>query len=92
MCLSIRYGIPMNMTHDFTPDTPEAHDVHEVMLLTTPQCFHCQKTSQVLILKAHFWGWQQGLYIQDAFPYLNADQREIVKSGTHPECWDAMMG
>lgn len=82
----------MNITHDFTPDTPEAHDIHNVMLLTTQACFHCNAESQVLILKAQFWAWQNGLYIQDAFPHLNADQRELVKTGIHPECWKAMMG
>ncbi len=36
--------------------------------------------------------WQSGEFIQDAFPYLNANQRELIKTGIHPECWDKMFG
>ena len=28
--------------------------------------------------------------IQDIFPYLNADQREQIMTGTHPSCWNQM--
>lgn len=28
--------------------------------------------------------------IQDALPERDADFRELVKTGTHPECWDTM--
>ena len=34
--------------------------------------------------------WVNGELIQVAFPYLNADQREILKTGIDSESWDAM--
>jgi hypothetical protein len=36
--------------------------------------------------------WQTGMLIQDAFPMLDADQREFIKTGITPEEWDAAFG
>jgi len=36
--------------------------------------------------------WQNGTLIQDAFPTLNADEREFIKTGITPEEWDKMFG
>ena len=32
----------------------------------------------------------QGAMIQNAFPYLSADEREFLLTGTPPDVWDAM--
>lgn len=34
--------------------------------------------------------WVNGELIQVAFPYLSADQREILKTGIDSESWDRM--
>ena len=34
--------------------------------------------------------WAEGANIQDAFPYLDADVREFMISGTTPEEWDQL--
>jgi hypothetical protein len=34
--------------------------------------------------------YHRGALIQDAFPSLNADQREFIKTGITPEEWNAM--
>jgi hypothetical protein len=34
--------------------------------------------------------WINGELIQDAFPYLDADQREILKTGIDTQSWDEM--
>ena len=31
--------------------------------------------------------WSEGAFIQDAFPMLNQDQREFIKTGLTPEDW-----
>lgn len=31
-------------------------------------------------------------YIQDVFPELNADEREFLMTGVHPDTWDDMYG
>jgi hypothetical protein len=36
--------------------------------------------------------YAQGSLIQDAFPFLNADEREFIKTGITPEEWDNMFG
>ena len=36
--------------------------------------------------------WQQGMHVQNAFPYLNVDQREAIISGYCVPCWDKIMG
>jgi hypothetical protein len=33
---------------------------------------------------------EQGAMIQDALPFLNADQREFLLSGLTPEMWDEL--
>lgn len=38
------------------------------------------------------WASGAGALIQDAFPELNADQREFLMSGATPEAWEAMFG
>lgn len=34
---------------------------------------------------AHF---QKGEFVQHAFPQLDAGDRELILTGSHPECWD----
>ena len=36
--------------------------------------------------------WENGVLIQDAFPNLNADQREFIKTGITPEEWAETFG
>lgn len=58
-----------------------------------PQCVHCRKFRPVLLEgNAYYAYFMRGASLDQAFPYLNADQREILISGTHPECWNAIFG
>jgi hypothetical protein len=36
--------------------------------------------------------WSEGANIQDAFPMLDADQREFIKTGLTPEDWFMLFG
>lgn len=37
--------------------------------------------------------WQaEGRVIQDAFPFLSADEREFILTGMTPDMWDRMVG
>lgn len=48
-------------------------------------------------LKTHSWyspitpeqmeAWEKGMLVQDAFPHLDADQREFIVTGITPEEW-----
>jgi hypothetical protein len=36
--------------------------------------------------------WNDGAMIQDAFPMLNAGEREFIKTGITPQEWDNLFG
>jgi len=56
----------------------------------TPVCGRCDKSSVVLVPTDRFKSWQSGQHVQNAFPELSEVVRELLMSGTHPECWEAM--
>lgn len=39
-----------------------------------------------------FMAWEQGTNIQDAMPYLSADDREFMMTGITPEEWTDTFG
>lgn len=53
-------------------------------------CFHCGQANKILVESAKLEAWRNGAYIQDAFHDLDADDRELIMTGTHPECWNNM--
>lgn len=58
-----------------------------------PRCPHCKIFVRVTLDGSEYWAYfMQGALVQDAFPNLTPEQRELLITGTHPECWDAMMG
>jgi hypothetical protein len=46
----------------------------------------------VFVNEADYWDWQDGALAQDAFPYLSADDRELLISGICPTCWEKSFG
>lgn len=67
-------------------------------------CLHAEGTSKFITVKADsiqlaisFAEYNAGVLIQDAFPYLNAEEREFILTGMTPEeqerfYGDALMG
>lgn len=53
-------------------------------------CPFCGEAHDVAVNEADYWDWQDGKCAQDAFPYLSADEREMLISGICPDCWDRM--
>lgn len=64
------------------------------MRVTTPRCRVCGNSGVLDNVDAlGFVRWAElGENIQDALPQLDADQRELLMSGTHPQCWVRMFG
>ncbi len=60
----------------------------EYVIITT--CPFCGHTNEVAVNEADYWDWQDGALVQNAFPYLTADEREMLVSGICPDCWDKM--
>jgi len=56
----------------------------------TPPCPMCGKTALLEVDADGLRMWQAGAHIQRAFPQLEASQRELLMTGTHPACWDRM--
>lgn len=56
------------------------------------ECVICGHEHFMLVDEADLLAWQNGKLAQDAFPYLSADEREMLISGICPACWDRMFG
>ena len=57
----------------------------------TKNCMHCGKDSEITITLAQYEEWvvNDG-YIQDVFSEMSNEDREVLISGTHPNCWKEM--
>ena len=53
-------------------------------------CPFCGKESFLTLSANDFEAWQNGELVQNAFPYLDANERELLVSGICSECWDKM--
>ena len=62
------------------------------MIVTTQPCRMCGNRSTLHDVDAlGYIRWSElGEMIQDALPDLDADQRELLISGTHAHCWEKM--
>ena len=58
-----------------------------------PLCYHCRTFIPVLFDGTEYYQYfVQGKFrtVAEAFPALTREQHEVLISGTHPACWDAM--
>ena len=55
-------------------------------------CPFCGQMYGIAVNEDDFWDWQNGASVQDAFPYLFADDREMLISGICPTCWERTFG
>lgn len=56
----------------------------------TDRCMVCGNSSIMLLDASGFLKWRSGEFVQWAFPDMSPDDREMLISGTHPQCWDKM--
>ena len=66
----------------------------EYVEIATKICCVCRQQGTIVMSEAD-WATGSvlrigGALIQDAFPTLNADEREQIISGTHPACWQSL--
>ena len=64
------------------------------MDVMTKPCRMCGNNGWVFGVDSRgYMRWNDGeADIQDALPGLDADQRELLMSGTHAHCWEQMWG
>jgi hypothetical protein len=60
--------------------------------IETRKCMQCGKVSFIEVTYEEYQRWQRGEHAQAVWPQWTAEQRELLISGTHPECWDELMG
>lgn len=56
-----------------------------------PPCPHCRATPESITFDGgeQFAYFNRGAFVQDAFPTLSAEERDMISVGVHPECSDA---
>lgn len=62
----------------------------EFTTVTTPACMVCGETSEITVETFPLNTWRNGALLQNAFPEMTSDERELLKTGTHPACWDVL--
>ena len=55
-------------------------------------CRKCGTSHNLLVNINDVAAWKSGTYIQDAMPYLSADERELSISLTCGDCFEEMFG
>ena len=55
-------------------------------------CPFCSRSNEVEVNEADYWDWDDGMLVRDAFPYLSADEREMLITGICPACFDKTFG
>ncbi len=63
-----------------------------MVLFTTNPCLYCGKTSEVELDLEKVRRWQAGEHVQNVWPEMSADERELLITGIHPQCWDSIFG
>lgn len=60
------------------------------MLIRT-QCKRCGKMIKLRVYPNDLQDYYNGTPVNDAFPYLSDDQKEILNLGMCPDCWNYLM-
>lgn len=53
----------------------------------TPACGICEQRAVIMMTDEQYTRYNSGTLIQDALPELSVDVREMLITGTCPECW-----
>ena len=61
----------------------------EVSIVT--QCPFCGCANFVEVNEEDYWDYEDGMKAVEAFPYLSANEREMLISGICPTCWNKML-
>lgn len=59
-------------------------------MIIEAECRICGKTKSLNVDYDRVQKWMNGMLIQDAFPEMPVEDRELLISGTCPECWDKL--
>jgi len=60
--------------------------------IETKPCPRCLATTWLTVRAESVQLWKRGALLQEAFPELTVNQRELILTGYHDACWDADLG
>lgn len=60
------------------------------MFIVDARCDTCMSVFELDVDFYDYMAWKGGTFVQDAMPYLTADERELLISNTCGDCWDNM--
>jgi hypothetical protein len=69
-----------------------SNDFEDIAITRTSQLSGIRRTQTFRIRYADYIRYQEGVVIQKAMPYLDADQREFLMTGITTEEWEQMFG
>lgn len=58
----------------------------------TPPCYTCGRPSFIEVDSAKYAAWRGGMLIQQVWPEWTPEERELMMTGWHPECFKRAMG
>jgi hypothetical protein len=59
--------------------------------IETPVCPVCGSSTVMFVDEIAYERWQsREILIQQAFPDMSLGERELIKTGFHPACWDSL--
>lgn len=69
------------------------HNTADQVVITTRACVVCSETTNIAVdaVKAQQWR-SKSAHVQEIWPHVSADHRELAITGTHPACWTALFG
>ena len=53
-------------------------------------CVFCGEMHEIWVSADDYWDWEPDMHVQDVFPYLSPEEREMLISGICPDCWEKM--
>lgn len=74
-------------------DSMDYHETHNNGVhsyVFSGECIGCNEKHTVIVRGPDLFRFRQGAFVQEAFPYLPAGDREFLISGTCEKCWDKM--
>ena len=71
-------------------ETRKGNDMTKTIVAV--DCVQCKETQHITVGTTDLDTWEKGELIQNAMPYLSADEREVLISGVCGTCFDKMFG
>lgn len=51
------------------------------------KCVFCEGDTRVVVDADDYHLWRSGELIQNVWPDTEPEERELIRTGTHPACW-----